>query len=211
MINRKKIQVTILPALLIILLSAVTCLAADRSAFTALADRVQALGLGMQGYVLGRPLTSRQKAIALAHPVAGSYKGTYRFRDGGLVVVADTGDDRVLAMYQRRENVGFAQLKNMVAHLMTAFAEPTTMAHDKILYWAFNEQGQVSEDAFNKAKKDQKTRELGILATVKLNSTMAIMAGGGTPDTLAANEETGTIYFIITSDPMVQAFMAGQG
>ncbi|GEM_PF-1451575 len=201
-----------LPALLILLLFLCTGEAVGGNAVTTLADRVQTLQLGMQGYVLGSPLTGAQREVASTHPVAGGYSGTYRFRDGALVVVVDRKTDRILAMYERQEDVGFDRLKGMVARLMTAFAEPTTMAHDRILYWAFTGEGQVSEEAFDRARKEQRTGELGILATVKFSSTMDITAGeSGDESTEVPEERKGTIYFIISSDPMVQAFMADQG
>ncbi len=209
--NRTTLPAIILPAFLVIVLTVAAGGAGERDTLSTLAERVQALHLGMQGYVLGRPLTASQKAVAAAHPVAGAYTGTYRFRDGGLTVVADRRDDRVLAMYERQEKVGFDRLKAMVARLMTSFAEPTTMAHDKILYWAFSARGPVSEEEFAEAKKEKKTGELGILATVKLKSTMEIVPGPEDPARPMPPEKRGTIYFIITSDPMVQAFMAGQG
>ncbi len=211
MTHRKIRPAAHLPAVIILLLFLCTAEASGGNAVTTLADRVRALQLGMQGYVLGSQLTGHQKDVASAHPLAGGYSGTYRFRDRELVVVVDRKTDRVLAMYERREDVGFDRLKAMVARLMTAFAEPTTMAHDRILYWAFNGQGQVSETAFDLARKEQRTGELGILATVKFSSTMDITAAGGEGKKEVPEEKRGTIYFIITSDPMVQAFMAGQG
>ncbi len=209
--NRNTIfPATALLACLAIFLLATMGPAEAASAVPALADRVAALGLGMRGYVLGRPLSASQKEVAAAHPVAGAYSGTYKFRDRDLFVVVDRASDRVLAMYERREKADHDQLKAMVARLMTAFAEPTTMAHGRILYWAFTGQGPVSGEEFDLARKEKRTGRLGILATVKFNSTMEIMpaAENGSGTGKAAAQKSGTIYFIITSDPLVQAFMA---
>ena len=99
----------------------------------------------------------------------------------------------------------------MVVELMDQFGTPTTMAHEKIVYWAFNRHGAVSDEDFEQAKKIKQTADLDIIATVKLNSELEI-----TPDPKEDAESTaekkadaiGSIYFIITSDPLVKEFMA---
>ncbi len=179
---------------------------------TVLAE-VISLQLGMGNYVLGEQLDAAHKKVARRHPVEGAYEGTYKFVDNGLYIVVDKETDRVLALYKRNKEADKKQLKAMVVELMGFFGAPTTMAHDKILYWAFNRHGAVSEEDFNRAKEAKQTPELGIIATVKLNSEMEI-----TPDPVeeekAAAEKippaTGTIYFILTSDPLVKEFMAAR-
>ena len=138
-----------------------------------LAD-VVSLQLGLNGYVIGQQLSGAQKKVAENNPVQGAYEGTYKFADEDLHIVADLKTDRVLALYRQKKNADKQQLKAMVVDLMGRFGEPTTMAHDKILYWAFNKDGAVSGDTFNKAKKVQQTTDLAIIATVKLNSDMEI-------------------------------------
>ncbi len=176
-----------------------------------LAD-VVSLQLGWNGYVIGKQLDGVQKKVAENNPLQGAYEGTYKFADADLHIVADLKTDRVLALYKQKKKADKQQLKAMVVELMGRFGEPTTMAHDKILYWAFNKHGSVSEEAFNKAKKVQQTTELAIIATVKLNSDMEI-----TPDpekvegqVQQAEPAPGTIYFIITSDPLLRSFMGEQ-
>jgi hypothetical protein len=36
----------------------------------------------------------------------------------------------------------------MVGDLMMQFKEPTAMAHDKLIYWAFDKDGRIPEDLF---------------------------------------------------------------
>jgi len=186
--------------------------AGAKASDTLLAD-VISLKLGIGNYVIGEQLNAVQKKNALQHPVEGAYEGTYKFVDNDLYIVVDSTTDRVLALYKRNKEAGKKQLKEMVVELMGLFGAPTTMAHDKILYWAFNRHGAVSEEDFNRAKEAKQTPGLGIIATVKLNSEMEI-----TPDPVeeeqAAAEKTpaatGTIYFILTSDPLVKEFMAAR-
>ncbi len=188
-----------------------------------LLDQVLSLKLGLNGYVVGEKLSADQKKTAEKNPVQGdAYEGTYKFSADELIVVVDAKTDRILAMYQQKKDADKEQFKAMVAGLMDHFDTPTTMAHGKMLYWAFNKHGAVSEDDFNASKKIKKTSDLGIIATVKFSSELDI-----TPDLTVKqegieekkdgvkkeekNEEqtpTGAIYFIITSDLLVKEFMA---
>ncbi len=98
-----------------------------------LADVVE-LQLGWNGYVIGKQLDGVQKKVAENNPLQGAYEGTYKFADADLHIVADLKTDRVLALYKQKKKADKQQLKAMVVELMGRFGEPTTMAHDKILY-----------------------------------------------------------------------------
>ncbi len=177
-----------------------------------LLEEVISLKLGLNGYVVGEKLTAEQKKIAEKHPLQGkAYEGTWKFSDAELVIVVDEKTDRILAMYQQKNEADKVEFKEMVASLMDKFGTPTTIAHGKILYWAFNKHGAVSEDVFDAAKKIKQTADLGIIATVKLSAERDIA-----PDLKVKEEgaekskdvsENGDIYFIITSDPLVRQFM----
>ena len=196
---------------LVVLLVGTFSSAAHAKTSGSLLDDIVALKLGLAGYVIGKKIGPDQKEIAEKHPVEGAYEGTYKFSDNDLYVVVDTNTDRVLALYKQEKKADKNRLKTMVVELMDQFGAPTTMAHEKIVYWAFNRHGAVSDEDFDQAKKIKQTADLDIIATVKLNSEMEI-----TPDP-KENEEsaedtkapaTGSIYFIITSDPLVKEFMA---
>lgn len=58
----------------------------------------------------------------------------------------------------------------MVGELMMQFEEPTKMAHDKLIYWAFGEEGLIPQDLFDMAK----SADSEILATVKFSSDQPI-------------------------------------
>jgi hypothetical protein len=173
------------------------------------------LELGMQGYTIGKKLTPDQEKIARAHAEEDAHAGTIKFIDQDLHVVVDRESGRVLALYKRRENVDQSVLKTMIAELMDRFASPTVMAHDKIIYWAYNRHGAVSEEDFARAKKVGQLPQLGIIATVKLNSGRVITSDPvedkkDTKDAGAAQDKKGVVYFIITSDPLVKQFLARQ-
>jgi hypothetical protein len=190
------------------------CPIAQAEESATLLEDVVSLQLGMNGYVVGEKLTKEQKKTAAENPVAGGYKGTYKFRDRNLNIVADKKEDRVLALYRQVGEADKKKLKQMVVELMNLFDAPTTMAHDKILYWAFNKHGKISEEVFDRAKEAKQTPQLGIIATVKLNSEIEILPDQDEEEQEGGKDReknlTGAVYFIITSDPLVQKFMAEQ-
>ena len=177
---------------------------------------VAQLNLGLQGYSIGKKLTIAQKKIAEVHPGQKAYAGTYKFVDQDLFVVVEKKTDSVLAMYKRVPRADKKQLKAMVAALMDRFGLPTAMAHEKIVYWAYNRHGAISEEDFERAKKNKQIPGLGIIATVKLNSEIAITPDKGkgkeknktSKSTVVKQPATGTVYFIVTSDPLVKAFLS---
>ncbi len=182
-----------------------------------LAADVAQLNFGLQGYCIGNKLTTAQKKTAKAHPGQKVYAGTYKFVDQDLFVVVEKKSDTVLALYKRVPRADKKQLKAMVAALMDRFGLPTAMAHEKIIYWAYNRHGVISEETFERAKKNKQIPGLGIIATVKLNSEMEIMPDNGkkqkqgdktSQSTAVQPAATGTIYFIVTSDPLIKAFLA---
>lgn len=174
--------------------------------------QVASLNLGIGEYRIATILTEDQKARAAENLVSKSYAGTYKFKEKDFFVIVDNKTDMVLALYKRRENVEKEIMKAMVGELMDAFAEPTTMAHDQMIYWVYNKDGKISSEVFNVAKKNGETENLGTIASVKFSSSVTIA-----PDKKEEIEQkegkekmvpTSTIYYIITSDPLVKVFMA---
>ncbi len=164
-----------------------------------LASSVRELGLGEGAFVIGSRLTEDQFGLARENLLADTYPGTIKFPSGESVVVADEKTHLILAIYQSREEVGADDVKQMVGRLMNMFGEPTTTAHGKLIYWAFGKAGKIDENAFLEAKA---TGKIDILATVKFNSTLDL-------DPVMDNnmEETGTIYYIITSDRLLDSYI----
>ncbi len=165
-----------------------------------LAAKVATLELGMDGYTIGHKLTPVQKKIASENISNDSYEGTYKFKDGDLFIIAAQNDDTILAVFQRNDEANMEQAKLMVSSLMLLYGEPTTMAHDKLIYWAYGGDGKIPEETYNKLRANNEP--LDILATVKFNSSFEIT--GEDP----VQEETGVNYFIISSDPLTQEFIS---
>ncbi len=158
---------------------------------------VKKLDLGFENYKLGYTLTKDQLKIARKKSINKKYQGTLKFKDGDVGVVADSKSNNILALYIEEKEADKEKIKNMVATLMMTFGQPTTMAHDKIIYWAFNAFGLISEETHGQAKKAD---ELNILATVKFNSKTRFMEEG-------ADKEKNAIYCIVSSPQLLERFI----
>ena len=157
--------------------------------------QVERLNISRGEYTLGKELTDSQKATALKHPEEAANPLTFKFKDGDLYVVAEKTADRVLILYERYEAATLKKVQALVGSLTLDFGDPTVMAHDKIIYWAFGPEGKLSEKQYRNDKDVHK--KLNILATVKLNSDMKIV---GKSDL----SKVGNIYYIISSDPVLK-------
>lgn len=164
-----------------------------------LVTKIAALELGINGYTIGTKLSAEKKEYSSDHLLYDAYEGTYKFNDGEVNVVVSKEDDTILALYQSNKGAGIDQARKMISGLMGLYGEPTAMAHDKLVYWAYGDKGKIAEETYNESRKNGK--KLDVLATVKFNSTFSI-----TDETLSEKQE-GTIYFIISSDRLSEGFM----
>jgi len=189
------------PALVLLGLLCLWAASAEGETIEQLASSVKDLGLGEGAFVIGSTLTADQMEQTRGNLLEDTYPGTIKFPSGDAVVVADEKTHLILAIYQRREEVGADDVKQMVGHLMNRFGEPTTMAHGKLIYWAFGKTGKIDEETYLEAKG---TGVIEILATVKFNSTLDLNTGMDDDNM----EETGTIYYIITSDRLLDSYIS---
>ena len=165
---------------------------------TWLYDQVVSLHLDRNGYTLGAPLTSAQEEMAVSHLVEETTPGTYKFMDGNLSVVADSTTHRVMLLFEKFDDVSGQAIHDLVGALFMDYDEPTTSAHDKIVYWAYDIKGKISSEQFQAAKSQKKN--LNILATVKLNSSIEVLGDKPT-------SEKGSVYYIISSPPILDFFL----
>jgi len=158
-------------------------------------NRVEKLNIRRNDYTLGKVLTDKQKQTAQDNAQEKASPGTYKFKDNNLYIVADKATDRVLVLYERYEPVSGKKIRELVGALFFDFGDPTVLAHDKTIYWAFDEKGKISEEQYREAKATKKP--LQTLATVKLDSSHKIMdssdPGGNS-----------RIYYIVSSGPILK-------
>lgn len=169
------------------------------------------LSLGFKSYTLGQNMTKEQVDFAQKNSIPKTLKGTYKFQDGDVYVVAKADDDMIIGIYQQFEQAPREMVKQVIGDLMLRFNEPTTMAHDKLIYWAYDTNGKVSQDMYDSSKQDGKST---IIATVKLQSSISIFPDPNPQDENAGkakeeiDQEKADLYVIVTSNPLSKIFLA---
>jgi hypothetical protein len=162
-------------------------------------DQVEKLKIERHGYVLGAVLNQEQMKTAASNPIAASSPDTFKFKDKNLNIVAQKTSNRVLVIYEQFEDATQQKIQNMVGDLYMNFDDPTVLAHDKVVYWAYTKKGKITSIEFDAARQDRK--KLNILATVKLITDINIIETGK-----ESEPATGQVYYIISSDPILKFF-----
>lgn len=174
-------------------------------------DRVAAdvakLKLGFGDYVLGQGLTSDQKKKSTKMRSPKAHQGSYKFKDGELNVVVNQANDVIIGLYKQYPDASMGQIKSVIGDLMFRFGEPTTMAHDKLIYWGFDQNGPVTEDDIKLSKKNGGA---GTIATIKFSSNESIAPDKRDKDGKKleeTEEKKSSVYVMITSDPLSKLFL----
>ena len=163
------------------------------------AGEVAKLELGFGEYVLGKPLSESQKSAALQNPIKKSLQGTYKFLDDGIYVIAANDNDIVLGVYKDYPDTSMEKIKKMVGNLMFEYGEPTASAHDKMIYWTYDENGKIGQDDFDSSKDSGGAESL---ATIKFSSSEMFNAE------LKDKNTPISAYLMITSNPLSKLFLA---
>ena len=178
-----------------VILSAGAAATSRADEFADLFNRVEKLNIRRNDYTLGKELTAKQKQTAQGNPEEKASPGTYKFKENELYIVADKATDRVLILYERYEPVSREKIRQLLGSLFFDFGDPTVMAHEKTIYWAFDEKGKISEEQYRQAKATKKP--LKTLATVKLDSSHKIMDSNDPG-------ESSSVYYIVSSQPLLK-------
>jgi hypothetical protein len=196
--NKMKTLSVIMAA--VILSTAAAC-SSRADEFTDLYTRVEKLNIRRNDYTLGKVLTDKQRQTARRNAQEKAAPGTYKFKDDDLYVVTDKVTDRVLILYERYELASGKKIRELVGTLFFDFGDPTVMAHDKTIYWAFDLKGKISEEQYRETKVNREP--LKTLATVKLDSSRKIMDDSNP-------EEDGNVYYIVSSEPILKLINSRQ-
>ncbi len=164
---------------------------------SALFRQVAKLKLERQGYILGKALNSKQVKISDANPVEATTKGTFKFKDKNLFVVAQEKSNRVLVIYEQFEEAPRQKIQDLIGDLFMNFDDPTVMAHDTVVYWAYKKNGKITPDQFEKARQEK--TKLDIIASIKFISEIKITEKTKEPS-------KGRFYYIISSNPILEFF-----
>jgi len=163
-----------------------------------LVGKVVKLDLGFGKYTLMKKMSAEQLKVAKRNKVKSNIPGTIKFRDGNIGAVYDVDSGLILAVFQEANDIEKKQTQQIINDMMLTYGSPTTMAHNKIVYWAFNTTGLISgkEHQASKANAD-----VSIIATVKLSSKLDIMGKAQQDD------QKNKIYIIITSPPVIKDYL----
>ena len=168
-----------------------------------IAGKVATLELGFGEYVLGKQLTGSQKKAAEEHRVRKALEGTYKFTDGEIFVIASARNDTVIGIYKEYRDAPIDTIKAVIGSLMFEHGEPTAMAHNKMIYWTYNEAGKIEQDQFDFQRDKGGVKSL---VTVKFSSTEPIIEEKAAEE---AGDRKLSAYVMITSDPLSKLFLAG--
>lgn len=136
-------------------------------------DQGEKLAITRMDYTLGKKLNQAQQQLAARQKVPiTNFAGVSKFHDQDLFITIEEKSLRVISIYQEFEPVTPQAVKDMVGKLFFQLNEPTTIAHDKTIYWAYNQKGKLSSDDFH--RRQGKDGRLTILAKVKLDSSIPI-------------------------------------
>lgn len=160
-----------------------------------LLDQVAALNISREGFVLGKALTDEQKQTARRHPQKIDNPRLFKFKDGLLYIVGLKESNRIIIMYEEYDGSSRKQIQDFVGNLFLDFGKPTVFSHDKVIYWAWDQEGLITSESFKAAKKRRDPPS--VLATVKLNSSVPIMNTKG-------DQASGNVYYIVSSDPALK-------
>ena len=143
----------ILNKILIVSSIAATVLSANASD---LYTKVENMKKGTDGYTIGAVLTEEQQAKVKENMIKSKYPKIVNFLDGkNLLVSINKANNRVLIINKRYQNLDQKSLKGMLGNMIHDFDEPTAMAHDKMVYWVFDENGDKLTEDDLKAWKDK--------------------------------------------------------
>lgn len=172
-------------------------------------EEVAALKLGLGDYFIGQILDAEKRELAKKNVIHKTINGTYKFQDGDVFVVAGQKTDMVIGIYKQNTEASRDDVKKMVGELMMQFEEPTTMAHDKMIYWAFGKDGRISEDLFDMARNSGGE---DVLATIKFSSSLPIVQDSvlekGEKAGAVKDDEISSIYVMINSIPLSKIFLS---
>ena len=172
---------------------------AQANDLNSLFEQVEKLKIERHGYILGAVLNQEQMETAASNSVDVALPDTVKFKDKNLYVVVQKTSHRVLVIYEQFEAASQQKIQDIVGDLYMKFDDPTVLAHDKVVYWAYAKKGIITSKEFDAARQNKK--KLDILATVKFISDINIME-----KIKESDPATGQVYYIISSDPILKLF-----
>ncbi|GEM_PF-2829549 len=162
------------------------------SDYQLLLEKVKNLKIGIGSYYIGENYNSKS-----GKPIESNYPGVLKFQEKDIFISVDKERNIIIGLYKYFKHVNTDILKKTVSQLMINFGEPTLEAHDKNIYWFFDEKGKILSEQFSKAKKENDIKTP--LLMVKLNSDISLSKLSD-----KNFQDNTTFYYIIYSEPLMK-------
>ena len=178
---------------------------------------VEQINKGLDGYIIGKKLTPTQELIAKKNTLKSNNDKVVKFLvNKNMVVVVNKSNRKVLAINKRLQNMKQKDIKKLLGDYIYDYDEPTAMAHDKMVYWIYDEHGKkLTEDDLKAWKnslvvKRSQTKTLAEAVKVKgkkvdFNPYVSIKLSSTSPImTKQKNPKVATVNIIVSSDKLIQ-------
>jgi len=185
--------------------------------------KIEHMKKGIDGYVVGKTISKEQKKILQKNALSTSNKAIIKFLGGkNLIIAINAKNNKVLAINKRFPKVKQDAVKGIIGNMIHDYDEPTAMAHNRMVYWVFNEQGnKLSEDdlknykdaikgkahssmplafAVNIQKKDV---NFNPYVSIKLSSDQP-MIGGDKQKKVTREQKLSNVYLMISSEKLIR-------
>jgi len=143
----------ILGKLLIVSSIATTVLSANASDIY---QKIAEMKKGTDGYIIGQILTKSQQDKSNNTMIKSNDPKVINFLDGkDLLISINANNKKVIVINKRYNQITQENVKGIIGNMIHDFDEPTVMAHDKLIYWVFDKNGDKLAEDDLKAWKDK--------------------------------------------------------
>lgn len=187
-------------------------------------EQIEKMQKGIDGYIVGKALTSEQQKIAVKGMITSTDPTVAKFLDGeNLLIAINAKNKKVLAINKRFNQATSEDIKGMIANMIHDYDEPTAMAHNKMIYWVFNKDGEkLSEDDLKNWKDaikgktnpnmplaqavniEKKNVDFNPYISIKLQSDQPMM-GEIKEEDKKKEIELANAYLMISSDKLIKS------
>ena len=121
-------------------------------------EDVENINKGTDGYVIGKVLNKKQKELLETKGLRSDNPNVRKFlANENLLIAINSKNLKVLAINKRFQQIKQEKIKSLIGDMIHDYDEPTAMAHDKMLYWIYDNKGiKFSEDDIKKWKDSLK-------------------------------------------------------
>ncbi len=149
----------------------ILCISLSLNASNKLYNTIEKMNKGIDGYIVGKVLNKVQEKLLNKNAVASNNKNILKFlANDDLMIVINKKNNKVLAINKRYTKLPKKEVQKMISKFIFKLDEPTAMAHDKMLYWIYDKNGnKLSSDDLKNFKDDLKLKNSNITLAQAIN------------------------------------------